>query len=258
MNKVLYVFLTIGFFSSCANSYYIKGTSSDSNLEDSKIYLTIMHNDEPKNIDSCEVVHGQFSFSGTIDSVRVAQIGALPVVLEKGDITVKDDNTMQAATGTPLNDKLSDFMGKFQQLMNQSAELQRRPYQAMMNGEDLNAVEVEMQKESARLDEQTDKLLTSFVTENFDNVLGPWVFINACAMKFRGTPMLDAWVEDIMSKATPAFKNDPMVREYYHKAQQNEKIMNGLDQSPATSAAAGTGLDVPTPNELAAPKDTVK
>lgn len=250
----------MGAFASCANSYYIKGTSSDSNLEDSKIYLTIVRNDEAKNIDSCEVVHGQFSFAGTIDSVRVAQIGALPVVLEKGDITVRDDNTEQTATGTPLNDKLTGFMVKFQQLMNQSAELQRRPYQAMMNGEDLNAVQVEMQKEGDRLNEQMDRLLTGFVTENFDNVLGPWVFLNACAIKFQGTPMLDAWVEDIMSKATPSFKDDPMVREYYRKAQQNEKILNGMDQPTPAPAAVGAapGQAAPTPNELAAPGDSAK
>ncbi len=254
MNKLLYAFTTLSAacFASCAGTYNIKGTSNDSNLEESKIYLTVLHNNEPKNIDSCEVVHGQFSFSGTVDSVRVAMIGQLPVVLEEGDITVKDDNTQSSATGTPLNDKLSDFMRKYQQIINQYSELQRRPYQAMMNGEDMNAVQVEVEKKSNELNNRMDKLLTGFVTENFDNVLGPWVFLNACSMRFNGVPMTDAWVEEIMSRAPQKFKSNPLVSQYYRKAQENERIMNGSEQAPATPAAAAA----PTPHQMAQPKDS--
>lgn len=255
MNKILYALLLVMPLTSCVDSYNIKGTSNDSNLEDSKIYLTVIRGDDVRNIDSCEVVHGQFSFCGNIDSVRVAQIGALPVVLEKGDITVRDDNTLQSATGTPLNDSLTAFMHSFQRIVNQSAELQRRPYQALMNGEDENAVRMEVEEQTEHLNAEMDRLLTRFVTENFDNVLGPWVFLNACAMKFHGTPLTDAWVDDIMSKATDKFKNDPMVRDYCHKAQENEKRLNGLsdthDMAPATDLA-------PTPNELATTKDSTK
>ena len=153
MNRILYAFTTLSAlcFASCAGTYDIKGTSNDSNLEESKIYLTVLHNNEPKNIDSCEVVHGQFHFDGPVDSVRVAMIGQLPVVLEEGEITVKDDNTQSSATGTPLNDKLTNFMRKYQQIINQYSELQRRPYQAMMNGEDMNSVQMEVEKKSNEL-----------------------------------------------------------------------------------------------------------
>ena len=36
--------------------------------------------------------------------------------------------------------------------------------------------------------------------------------------------MLSPWIEDIMSKATERFKNDPYVRDYYQKAQENQAL----------------------------------
>lgn len=260
MKRVLYASLTTltcAALCSCAASYSIKGTSNDSNLEDNKIYLTVLDNNQPKNIDSCEVVHGQFSFSGTVDSVRVALIGQLPVVLEEGDISVRDDNSQSSATGTPLNDSLSNFMKRYQQLVNQYAELQRRPYQAMMNGEDMNTVQVEVEREGEHINDQMETLLTTFIKRNYDNVLGPWVFLNACSMRFNGTPMLDAWVDQILSSATSKFKNNPLVREYCKKAQQNERILNGTEQAPVTPVNSKVGpAPAPTPNQMAAPQDS--
>ena len=45
-------------------------------------------------------------------------------------------------------------------------------------------------------------------------------------------PMLSPWIEDIMSKATDRFKNDPYVKSYYEKAKENEAIMNGTKEMP--------------------------
>ena len=69
-----------------------------------------------------------------------------------------------------------------------------------MNGQDMNVVNQRLNAEAQRLSEQEDKLVTSFVTENFDNVLGPGVFF----MVTIGNPYpeLTPWIEDIMSKAT--------------------------------------------------------
>ena len=124
---------------------------------------------------------------------------------------------------------------------------------AMMNGEDMNSVQMEVEKKSNELNDKMDRLLTGFVTENFDNVLGPWVFLNACSMRFNGTPMTDAWVEEIMSRATPKFKNNQMVKDYYRKAQENERIMNGTEQDPNVQAPQ---LAPPTPRQMAQPTDS--
>ena len=73
--------------------------------------------------------------------------------------------------------------------------------------------------------------MTSFVTDNFDNVLGPGVFFMV-TIGFQ-YPELTPWIEDIMSKATDKFKNDAYVKDYYQKAQENEQIMNGMKEVPA-------------------------
>ena len=242
--------------SSCANSFSISGTSSISNLDGQKLYLKVFADTSFKAVDSCDVLHGRFNFSGTIDSVRVANIfmdgvPALPVVLEDGDITIKIDNLQQTVTGTPLNDKLTNFITEYQKLANASAELVHKHDQAIMDGEDMDVVNTQLLTEDATINEKMDRLVTKFVEANMDNVLGPWVFLNTCTSKYQ-FPMLDAWVEDIMSKATDRFKNDPMVKEYYQKAQENQEIMNGMKDMPASHPVAPVP-NAPTPNELAAP-----
>lgn len=259
MNKVLYFMLGLLALTSCANTYSITGTTNVSTLDGQKLYLKVLKDTALKNLDSCDVVHGQFHFAGSIDSVRVGSIllnenNGLPVVLESGDIQVKIDNTQESVTGTPLNDKLTKFRQKFTQLMNQSAELVHVHDQAIMNGKNMNSVNAKLAAENDRINQRMDKLVTKFVEDNFDNVLGPYIFINTCMNRYNA-PMLDAWIEDIMSKATEKFKNDPMVKEYYEAAQQNQNIMNGMQSAPAQSQPTQQVApeDGPTPSEMAQP-----
>jgi hypothetical protein len=44
-------------------------------------------------------------------------------------------------------------------------------------------------------------------------------------------PILTPQIEDIMSKATEKFKNNPYVKDYYQTATDNENRMQGLDPS---------------------------
>ena len=262
MNKILYAFITLLAMTSCANSYNIQGTSNVSTLDGRMLYLKILKNNDFKNIDSCDVVHGQFHFDGNLDSVRMANIfmddeAVLPLVLESGDINVKLDDAQQVVSGTPLNDKLFKFFKKYQQLQNQQMELVHKHDQAIMNGSDMEVVTRKLNEEAIQLADQEDKLVTSFVTENFDNVLGPGVFFMVTMR--NQYPMLSPWIEDIMSKATEHFKNDPYVKDYYQKAQENEQIMNGTrDAGQDASAMQAPQVDpnaapAPTANDLAKP-----
>lgn len=262
MNKILYAFITLLAMTSCANSYNIQGTSNVSTLDGRMLYLKILKNNDFKNIDSCDVVHGQFHFDGNLDSVRMANIfmddeAVLPLVLESGDINVKLDDAQQIVSGTPLNDKLFKFFKKYQQLQNQQMELVHKHDQAIMNGSDMEMVTRKLNEEAIRLADQEDKLVTSFVTENFDNVLGPGVFFMVTMR--NQYPMLSPWIEDIMSKATEHFKNDPYVKDYYQKAQENEQIMNGTrDAGQDASTMQAPQVDpnaapAPTANDLAKP-----
>ena len=124
-----------------------------------------------------------------------------------------------------------------------------------MNGKDMEEVVVALQNTAAQLAQQEDNLVTSFVTNNFDNVLGPGIFFMVTIGQEH--PELTPWVEDIMSKATDRFKNDPYVKDYYQKAQENQEIVNGLKDSGYMGSApvetATPASPVPTPNELAKP-----
>lgn len=262
MNKILYAFITLLAMTSCANSYNIQGTSNVSTLDGRMLYLKILKNNDFKNIDSCDVVHGQFHFDGNLDSVRMANIfmddeAVLPLVLESGDINVKLDDAQQIVSGTPLNDKLFKFFKKYQQLQNQQMELVHKHDQAIMNGSDMEVVTRKLNEEAIQLADQEDKLVTSFVTENFDNVLGPGVFFMVTMR--NQYPMLSPWIEDIMSKATEHFKNDSYVKDYYQKAQENEQIMNGTrDAGQDASTMQAPQVDpnaapAPTANDLAKP-----
>ncbi len=262
MNKVLYAFLSILTFTSCVNSYNITGTSNVSTLDGRMLYLKVLKNNEFKNIDSCDVVHGQFHFSGTYDSVRMANIfmddeSVLPLVIEDGDINIKIDDTQQTVSGTQLNYDLFKFFKKYNQLKNQQNELVHKHDQAIMNGRNMNMVNARLNAEGEHIAQQEDKLVTSFVTDNFDNVLGPGVFFMV-TIGYQ-YPELTPWIEDIMSKATDKFKNDPYVKDYYQKAQENQQIMNGMKDVPTTAPqapAAAPGQPVPNDNQNAVPAPT--
>ena len=269
MNRILYALLTLIAFTSCANSFNIQGTSNVSSLDGRKLYLKTDQADSLIDLDSCDVVHGQFDFHGTVDSTKIAQIFMddinlqFPVVIEKGDITVKLDNTQQRVSGTPLNDKLNDFWTKFIQLRNQYAEIDHEESAAIMNGHDEETVNAQLIKKALGVYDKGDKLFTKFITENFNNILGPWCFLTR--INYETTPnaypvwmndymytnainQLPSWIEYIMSKATDTFKQNPQVKAFYTDFLQAQKEMNGMVDPAGTNDAAGT-----TPNAAVAP-----
>ena len=233
MHKILLAFATMALMASCANSYNVQGSSSISSLDGSKLYLKAVKNNELKSIDSCDIVHGQFHFSGVLDTVRMANLfmddqSIMPVVLEEGEIVIKLDNAAQSVGGTPLNDKLYKFIDKHKQLDNRMSELSHRQSQMMLEGVDELTINEHLNAEAEKIAAEEDKLVTSFIVENFDNVLGPGVFMMITSG--LNVPVLTPQIEDIMSKATDKFKNDPYVKEYYQVASENMAKMQGLDE----------------------------
>ena len=233
MHKILLAFATMALMASCANSYNVQGSSSISSLDGSKLYLKAVKNNELKSIDSCDIVHGQFHFSGILDTVRMANLfmddqSLMPVVLEEGEIVIKIDNAAQSVGGTPLNDKLYKFIDKHKQLDNRMSELSHKQSQMMLEGVDELTINEKLNAEAEKIAAEEDKLVTSFIVENFDNVLGPGVFMMITSG--FNVPVLTPQIEDIMSKATEKFKNDPYVKEYYQVASENMAKMQGLDE----------------------------
>jgi hypothetical protein len=241
MKKILYSLFTLALLTSCVGSYNIKGTSSIQTLDGRMLYLKVVKNNELKNVDSCDIVHGQFHFTGVADSVQMANLfmddeSIMPVVLEEGNIIIKIDNTEQVVGGTPLNDKLYKFIDKRSQLDNQMNELGHKESQMIMNGGNLDEIRMKLNGEANEIAKQEDMLETSFITDNFDNVLGPGVFMMLCSgYKY---PILTPQIEDIMSKATDKFKNNPYIKDYYQTACENMQRMQGTSPANTTAGSA--------------------
>lgn len=263
MNKLLYAILTVLTCASCNKSYYIQGTSNISNLDGRMLFLKAVQNGELKNLDSCEVVHGQFKFTGATDSTSMATIfmddeSVMPIVLEEGNINIQLNNTKQSCTGTALNDKLFAFIEKYNNLQSRYGELYHKESQAIMDGDDLDEVHVKLNADAQEIAQEEEKLITEFICDNFDNVLGPGVFMMITSS--YEYPILNSWIEYIMSKATDRFKLNPVVKDYMDAAQRNQNIMNGMEplapqpEAPLTNSPDAANVP-PTPAEMAKPAE---
>ena len=254
MKKFFFLPVVLTILASCASSYNVEGSSSVSALDGNKLYLKAIKNNEFKNIDSCDVVHGEFHFTGLLDTVRMVSLymddeSIMPVVLEKGEITITIDPVRQIVGGTPMNDSLYKFIDKHNQLTNQMNELSHKQSQMMLEGIDEEVINRQLSMEANKIAQEEDRLVMKFIEENFDNVLGPGVFMMITS-QYR-YPILTPQIEDIMSKATKRFKEDPYVKDYYQTAQENEKRMNGLGeqpeevQTPSSTAATNPLTNIP-------------
>ena len=227
----LSLFLGILVLSSCAEQYLVNGSSTVGNLEGKTLYLKVFQNDDMCTIDSSKVIHGRFSFKGIMDSVMMANLflgnqSVMPLVLETGEVQMKLDEMSQSATGTPLNDSLNSFILKKVQLDARLAEIPHKESQMIMNGMDHDEIIRLLNKESAQLAAENDRLVTHFITNNYNNVLGPGIFmIMTSSFKY---PILNPQIDEILSQATPYFRNHPYVKEYVKAANENmEKIHAG-------------------------------
>ena len=123
-----------------------------------------------------------------------------------------------------------------------------------MDGEDMDSVYLALTAAAEEIAVEQDKLITGFICDNFDNVLGPGVFMMVTAG--YEYPALTPWIEDIMSKASDAFKNDAYVKEYMSAAQRNQNISNGMETpaEPPLQNVPVQQVAPPTPSDLAKPE----
>ena len=213
---------------SCSDQYLVSGTSNVEGLEGRMLYLRVYKDSDMCAIDSSRVVHGRFKFRGMMDSVMMASVfldnnSVMPVVLEEGDVRVRIDENSQSSTGTPLNDSLSSFIQKKSQIDARMAELPSMYARMIMNGVDEEQIDQELGEQARELEIENDKLITHFIRTNYNNVLGPGVFmIMTSAFPY---PILNPQIEEIISQAPPYFKNHPYAKEYLKAAEKNmEKL----------------------------------
>lgn len=232
MNKILVLFLTIVTLASCGESFKIKGTSDISPIDGQKLYLKTFDNNDAKIIDSCEVVHGAFSFKGSVDTTQLAGIfigeeQLMVCVLENSEININIDRNETKVSGTALNDSLSSFFKDMDSYSYKVEDLNNRRNSAIMDGLDLDAVNDTLVKELIKINSEQTETVTNFIKKNYDNILGPTIFRMVISKQYAA-PILDNWIEGIMIEATDKFKNNEFVKEFYAKAQENQEIMNGM------------------------------
>ena len=211
---------------SCRSQYMVKGFSNVDELEGKVLTLRVYVDGEMRSIDSTRVVHGRFSFGGNMDSTMLANVflGNLslrPIVLEEGEVDLNIGETQQTATGTPLNDTLSGFIQRKTQLDARMAELPHIESQMIMDGSDYEDIIYELNRQSQQLAAENDQLITRFIKANYNNVLGPGVFMILTSGFPR--PILTPQIEELITNATPYFLGHPYVRKYIQEAKEAEE-----------------------------------
>lgn len=231
MKHTIFALFSLALLAACSQQkFYIEGTSTVQGLEGKMLYLKIFDHDDMVALDSAKVVHGKFKFEGKYDSVVMANVflgdqSIMPLVLEETGVKLTLEETVQGSSGTPLNDSLNAFIIRKTQIDAQIAELPRKESQLIMNGLEHEYILRELAEEAEVLQKENDDLVTHFISANYNNVLGPGVFmILTSGLQY---PILNPQIEQIVGLATPYFLENDYVKEYLSVARENmEKIQN--------------------------------
>ena len=228
MNRIVFLIVSLFLLASCASEYQINGNSTVSRLDGKMLFIKVLKNNEMVKVDSAEVVHGLFSMNGPVDSVYMASLymdeqNIMPFVIEDGDIQMNIEAARITVSGTPLNDRLYEFIRKKSSLDDRAYEVERMESRMIMDGMSEEEIQMQIKKERETLTNEMNALAKEFVQANYENVLGPGVFIMLC--NSFPYPVITPIVEEIVNEAPQSFQNHPMVVEYMKVARENmEKL----------------------------------
>ena len=233
MNKIvvhigLPFLLLIVLFSSCSRKYRVEGSSSIISLDGKVLYLKMLQDGVWVPIDSAEVIHGSFKMKGPADSVRMVTLymnndALMPLVLENGKVRVSITPGSLTAKGTPLNDQLYAFIEQRNNLERAIDDLEHKEARMVLEGADIDDIHDDLEKQVEQKLKEMDDYTRRFITDNYENVLGPSVFMMMCST--LPYPMMTEQVEDIMRTAPLSFKDNPLVKDFLSKAKENMKLM---------------------------------
>lgn len=226
MKKTVFLLSCVLLLLSCSEQYKIAGNSTIGNFDGQTVYLKVnCDGTEIACLDSCQMVHGRFSFMGDVDTVMVAMmyIGKerlIPVVLETGDLTVEMDHCGPKVSGSPYNDKLNAFFRKRDRVENEQWELDRECLRMMRAGKSREDIDRYYQPRAERLMRKMEKLETDFIRDNYDNALG-----YGCFLWLFGSypiPVMTDQIRNIIAGAPPCFLSHPYVNNYVRRARRRE------------------------------------
>lgn len=228
VNRILPLMLLLVLFASCSRKYKVEGVSSVTSLDGKMLYLKTLRDGQWIAIDSAEVVHGLFSTSGPSDSVMMVTLymndeAIMPLVLENGKIEVSISNSQPTAKGTPLNNALYEFIEKRNSLELKIEELEKKEARMVLDGAALDDIHEQLTQEGESLVKEMNDYIKEFISTNYENVLGPSVFMMMCST--LPYPIMTPQIEDIIRTAPQTFKSSPLVREFLDKAKENMKLI---------------------------------
>ena len=223
MFRFCFVLLFITTLASCGKKFKIDGMTSVSSLDGKMLFVKILSGDQLVDLDSAEVIHGYFQMEGKVDSIVLASLYMddeciMPLVLEEGSIKIEINNVGISIKGTPLNDSFNRFIEDKIAIDDKAYEVEREESRMIMDGIDINTVQTEIDKRRTAIAQQMDNLVKAFIQENYENVLGPGVFImigNSLPYPFL-TPMM----EEIVNEAPKTFKDNYLIKNYIALAQK--------------------------------------
>ena len=226
MFRFCFVLLFITTLTSCGKRFKIDGVTSVSRLDGKMLFVKVVSGDQLVNIDSAEVIHGYFQMDGKLDSVVLASLYMddeciMPFVLEEGNINIEINNVGISVKGTPLNNSFNKFIEDKTSIDDKAYEVEREESRMIMDGVDVNTVQEEIEKQRSHVINQMDNLIKTFIQNNYENVLGPGVFImigNSLPYPFL-TPLM----EEIVNEAPETFKNNYLIKNYLVLADEYKK-----------------------------------
>ena len=221
VNRILPLLLLLVLFASCSRKYKVEGVSSVTSLDGKMLYLKTLRDGQWITIDSAEVVHGLFSTSGPSDSVMMVTLymneeAIMPLVLESGKIEVSISNSQLTAKGTPLNNALYEFIEK-------RNALERKEARMVLDGAALEDIHEQLTQEGEALVKEMNDYIREFISTNYENVLGPSVFMMMCST--LPYPVMTPQIEDIMRTAPLTFKQNQLIKEFLSKAKENMQLI---------------------------------
>lgn len=227
-NKLLFsCFLLIG-LTACGRSYHIEGVTTMSRLDGKLMYLKSLNEGVWTNLDSAEVVHGQFSMKGKADSAQMVSLymddqNLMPVILENGTIRITISDTLLAAAGTKLNESLYGFIRQRNHLEQKLAELSDKETRMVIEGGNIMDIQRRLAAEGDSLVKALHAHAKQFIASNYENVLGPGVFIMLC--NSLPYPVITPQIDDILRDAPYSFKDHKMVKEFLSVARENMQLI---------------------------------
>lgn len=93
----------------------------------------------------------------------------------------------------------------------------------VLDGANIDDIHEELASQGEKKMKEMDDYVRQFIVDNYENVLGPSIFMMMCST--MPYPLMTDRVKDIMRTAPVTFKNNPLVKDFLEKAQENTKLL---------------------------------